>query len=127
MVNLVLSEEGTKFKVGAIAHPAMLDPKDAEKVQKPLMVLASKDEEAKDVKQFEENLKVEKHVETFGDQIHGVSASIVLQEGLSEVIWVLTCYSGWLLVRICRMRRSRRSMSVVISSSWSLSASTCEC
>lgn len=35
------------------------------------MLLASKDEPAEDVKKFEAALKVEKHVETFPDQIHG--------------------------------------------------------
>lgn len=36
-----------------------------------MCMLASKEEEAKDVKTFDEALTVEKHVETFGTQIHG--------------------------------------------------------
>jgi len=38
-------------------------------------MLASKDEPAEDVKKFEANLKGEKHVEIFGDQIHGWMAA----------------------------------------------------
>jgi len=38
-------------------------------------MLASGDESAEDVKKFEANLKGEKHVETFGDQIHGWMAA----------------------------------------------------
>jgi len=93
VVNLTLSEKGTKFKVGAIAHPAMLDAKDAENVQVPLAVLASKDEDASDVKKFEEALKVEKHVETFGDQIHGVSGdSFVFIAFLINIIRLRNAY-----------------------------------
>jgi len=34
-------------------------------------MLASEDENAEEVTAWEKELKVEKHVETFGDQIHG--------------------------------------------------------
>jgi dienelactone hydrolase len=53
----------------------MVDPADALNIQIPLCMLASKDESAEDVKKFEANLKGEKHVETFGDQIHGWMAA----------------------------------------------------
>lgn len=53
----------------------MVDPKDAEKITIPLIMLASKDEDAEAVKNFEKTLKVEKHVETFGDQVHGWMAA----------------------------------------------------
>ncbi|KAK0112097.1 hypothetical protein ONS96_001356 [Cadophora gregata f. sp. sojae] len=36
-----------------------------------MCMLASKEEDAKDVKAFDEALAVEKHVETFETQIHG--------------------------------------------------------
>lgn len=39
------------------------------------MLLASKDEDAAEVKSFEENLRGEKLVETFGTQIHGWMAA----------------------------------------------------
>ena len=53
----------------------MVDPSDAEKIKIPLAMLASKDESPEDVKKFEANLKGPKHVEIFGDQIHGWMAA----------------------------------------------------
>jgi hypothetical protein len=53
----------------------MIDPSDATLIKIPLCMLASGDESAEDVKKFEVNLKGEKHVETFGDQIHGWMAA----------------------------------------------------
>ncbi|TVY12674.1 putative AIM2 family protein [Lachnellula arida] len=69
------SGKGTPFKAAVEVHPAMVDPADAEGITIPLALLASKDEPAGDVKAFEARLKVEKHVETFGDQIHGFMAA----------------------------------------------------
>lgn len=74
MTSLVAGQQ-TKFKAAVQCHPAMLDPSDAEKVQIPMCVLASKDENADDVKKYEANLKVTKHVETFSDQLHGWMAA----------------------------------------------------
>jgi len=48
-----------------------VDPSEATNVTIPLMLLASKDEDAEAVMKFKENLNVDKHVETFPDQIHG--------------------------------------------------------
>jgi dienelactone hydrolase len=59
------------FSCAAIAHPLMLDPGDAEDISIPFLLLASKDEDAEDVRQFGEVLKGKKVVETFADQIHG--------------------------------------------------------
>lgn len=53
----------------------MVDPADAEHIKVPLALLASKDETPEDVKKFEANLTGPKHVETFGDQIHGWMAA----------------------------------------------------
>lgn len=53
----------------------MVDPADAEGLTIPFALLASKDENPEDVKKFEEKLQVPKHVETFGDQIHGWMAA----------------------------------------------------
>lgn len=49
----------------------MVDPSEASSIKIPLIFLASKDEPEADVAKFEANLKGEKHVETFKDQIHG--------------------------------------------------------
>lgn len=65
------STESTPFAAVAECHPAMVSPDDASKISIPICVLASKDEDVKAIKGFEANLKGEKYVETFGDQIHG--------------------------------------------------------
>lgn len=59
------------FDVLASVHPAMVDAKDAEGIKVPFIMLASGDEPAEDVKKFDAALTVPKHVEIFGDQIHG--------------------------------------------------------
>ena len=64
------ARSGTPFSAAAEVHPEMVDPKDAEGITVPVCMLASKDEDAEAVKNFEKNLKVASHVETFGDQIH---------------------------------------------------------
>jgi len=69
------SGEGTSFKAAAECHPAMVDPSEAKGIKIPLCMLASKDEDAEDVKKFENNLTAAKHVEIFGDQIHGWMAA----------------------------------------------------
>lgn len=61
--------------VAAECHPAMVDSKDASNIKIPTILLASKDEDAEEVKKFEANLTGEKHVETFKDQIHGYVTS----------------------------------------------------
>lgn len=45
------------------------------RIKIPLIMLASKDEPAEDVKKFEAALTGPKHVETFDDQIHGWMAA----------------------------------------------------
>ncbi|KAI1211912.1 Alpha/Beta hydrolase protein [Annulohypoxylon truncatum] len=75
VVSLVTSKPDTVFKAGVEAHPAMVDPADAENIKVPLALLASKDETPEDVKKFEANLTGPKYVETFGDQIHGWMAA----------------------------------------------------
>ena len=64
------------FTVAGCAHPAMVDPADAEGIKVPFVMLASGDEPADDVKKFETALgQTKKHVEIFGDQIHGWMAA----------------------------------------------------
>jgi len=71
-VSLLTSADDNPFKVAAECHPAMVSAADAESIKIPLCMLASMDEPVDEVKKFEENLKAStKHVEIFGDQIHG--------------------------------------------------------
>ncbi|KAI9056202.1 hypothetical protein LZ554_001130 [Drepanopeziza brunnea f. sp. 'monogermtubi'] len=65
----------TPFKAAAECHPAMVDPSEASAIKIPLCMLASKDEPASDVEKFKQGLSGEKHVEIFGDQIHGWMAA----------------------------------------------------
>lgn len=56
----------------------MVDPADAKGIKIPLCMLASGDEDANAVKAFGENLPTSgeaKHIETFGDQVHGWMAA----------------------------------------------------
>ncbi|KAA8636229.1 hypothetical protein SMACR_05023 [Sordaria macrospora] len=67
--------ETNPFSVAAECHPAMVEPEDAKGIKVPLILLASKEEPEDKVKEFEQNLSVPKHVETFKDQIHGWMAA----------------------------------------------------
>lgn len=53
----------------------MVDPQGAEKISVPYALLASGEEPADAVKEFQTKLKVPNHVETFGDQVHGWMAA----------------------------------------------------
>jgi len=53
----------------------MVDPSEAEGIKVPLIMLASEEEPVDKVKEFESKLSVPKHVETFGDQVHGWMAA----------------------------------------------------
>ncbi|UKZ81140.1 hypothetical protein TrVFT333_008910 [Trichoderma virens FT-333] len=75
VVALTVKAPTNPFTAAASAHPAMVDPADAEGLTIPFALLASGDENPEDVKKFEENLKVPHHVETFADQIHGWMAA----------------------------------------------------
>lgn len=54
---------------------AVLTKLTSRRVKIPLIMLASKDEDAEEVKKFEAALTGPKHVETFPDQIHGWMAA----------------------------------------------------
>ena len=70
------TDSGNPFKVAAVCHPAMVDPEDAKAIEIPFCMLASGDENADEVKQFENNLKSpDKYSEVFGDQVHGWMAA----------------------------------------------------
>ncbi|KAH8908174.1 alpha/beta-hydrolase [Coniochaeta sp. PMI_546] len=75
VVSLVTSSSSNPFSIAAEIHPAMVDPAEAEGIKVPLILLASKEEPVDKVKEFENKLKNAKHVETFGDQIHGWMAA----------------------------------------------------
>ena len=64
------SQSGTPFSAVCEVHPAMVDPEDAKKIHIPVCMLASNGEDAEAVKNFEKNLTVDHHVETFSDQVH---------------------------------------------------------
>jgi dienelactone hydrolase len=66
-----LSASPSRFSFAASAHPAMVDAADALKITIPTALLASKDEDSAAVDAFASNLSVDKHVETFPDQVHG--------------------------------------------------------
>jgi dienelactone hydrolase len=75
VVSLVTSGSANPFSIGAECHPAMVEPKEAESIKVPLIMLASKEDPEDKVKEFEANLKGVKHVEIFRDQIHGWMAA----------------------------------------------------
>ncbi|KAH8662314.1 Alpha/Beta hydrolase protein [Xylariales sp. PMI_506] len=75
VVSLVTSSPDNIFKAAVECHPAMVDPSEAKDIKVPFCMLASKDEPAEDVKKFEDALTGPKHVEIFGDQIHGWMAA----------------------------------------------------
>ncbi|KAE8343543.1 hypothetical protein BDV24DRAFT_128494 [Aspergillus arachidicola] len=72
---LASGKDNKIFKAAVQCHPAMLAPEDAKSVSIPMAVLASKDENPKDVQDFGSNLKKENYVETFSTQIHGWMAA----------------------------------------------------
>jgi len=115
------SQSGTSFTAAAEVHPAMVDPNDAKGITIPLCMLASKDEDADAVKKFESELKVPKHVEIFDDQVHGWMAARYVS-AKATILAMLTAIVG----AISRMRKSRRSMSVVTRSCLTSSISTYE-
>jgi len=53
----------------------MVDAADAKNIKIPMCMLASGDEDGESVKNFEAELTGPKHVETFGDQVHGWMAA----------------------------------------------------
>lgn len=70
-VTNLMSQSGSPFKAAAVAHPAMVDPKDAEGTTIPYLMLASKDEPKEDIEKWQAKIKTEHIVEWFPDQIHG--------------------------------------------------------
>ncbi|KAK3318923.1 Alpha/Beta hydrolase protein [Apodospora peruviana] len=75
VVSLVTSAETNPFTIAAVAHPAMVDPSEADKISVPYILLASQEEPVDTVKEFQDNLRVSNHVEMFSDQVHGWMAA----------------------------------------------------
>lgn len=75
VVSLSVKADTNPFSVAATAHPAMVDPADAEGVTVPFVLLASKEEPGDAVQKFGDALQGPKHVESFKDQIHGWMAA----------------------------------------------------
>ncbi|KAK3695033.1 Alpha/Beta hydrolase protein [Podospora appendiculata] len=75
VVSLVTSGGSNPFAVAAEAHPAMVDPAEAEGIKVPFIMLASGEEPADKVELFRQKLSVPNHVEIFKDQIHGWMAA----------------------------------------------------
>ncbi|PGH13371.1 hypothetical protein AJ80_06365 [Polytolypa hystricis UAMH7299] len=69
------SAKDSLFKVGIQVHPAMVDAKDASHVTIPMAFLASKDEDAEEVKKYDAALNVPHHIQTWHNQIHGFMAA----------------------------------------------------
>jgi len=75
IVNLV-SQNGTPFKSAAVAHPAMVDAKDAPNLTIPILVIPSSGEDKNDVAAYEKELKVKHEVDhRFEAEIHGFMAA----------------------------------------------------
>ncbi|RMD39968.1 hypothetical protein DV735_g5156, partial [Chaetothyriales sp. CBS 134920] len=79
VVSLVTStstlNSSNPFSIAAVAHPAMVDPADAQGISVPYLLIASKDEDVDTIQQFERNLQAPHRVVTFDDQIHGFMAA----------------------------------------------------
>ena len=69
------SGKDTPFVVAAEVHPAMVDPEEAKDIKIPMCMLASGEEDEETVNKFGEQLTGPKHVERFGDQVHGWMAA----------------------------------------------------
>ncbi|QIX00546.1 hypothetical protein AMS68_006063 [Peltaster fructicola] len=67
----LLSGKDTRFKAGAAAHPAMVDPEDAKNITIPFGLLPSKDEPKEDVEKWEKAIKTPHFVEWYPTQVHG--------------------------------------------------------
>lgn len=75
-MELVTSQASTNpFSIAAACHPAMVDPAGAGEILVPYALLASREEPAETIKEFDSRLKVPHHVETFSDQVHGFMAA----------------------------------------------------
>ena len=76
MTELVTSQPSSNpFAIAVACHPAMVDPAGADNISVPYSLVASMEEPAETVKDFESRLKVPHRVETFSDQVHGFMAA----------------------------------------------------
>lgn len=72
LVSLLASKgEASPIDVAAQSSPARLEPREANTITVPMVVLASSKESGDALTQYETNLKGVKHIEVFGSQVHG--------------------------------------------------------
>jgi len=71
----LMANPAAGFSAAAMLHPSLMDAEDAAGVQVPLVLLPSMDEDRELIKAFQAGLKVDNHVETFEDQVHGWMSS----------------------------------------------------
>jgi len=76
VVSLATSSALNPFRAAAVCHPAMVEPKDAAAIKVPFIMLASGEEPADKVKEFENKLEGPKHVEIFEDQVRKIHDQI---------------------------------------------------
>lgn len=82
MASILAGHEEPLFKAAVQTSPAMIDAGDGASAKIPVMMLASGDENADEVKAYDDSLKVPKHVEIFDGQVHGfMSARADLKDG----------------------------------------------
>lgn len=79
-IAVLASGQRDVFEATAVVHPAMLQADDATSLTAPIMLLASKDEDAKEVKAFEAAVpkgavKDASHFETYTNMHHGWAAA----------------------------------------------------
>ena len=80
--------------MAASGHPSLIDAKEAEAISIPFCILASKDEDANDVKAFADNLKGPKHSETYSEMPHGWMAARYV-EPLQSVPFCVAKQRSW--------------------------------
>ncbi|KAI1488119.1 putative hydrolase [Biscogniauxia mediterranea] len=71
MASLLAGQDPGLFKAAVQTSPARIDAGDATNIKIPTMILASEEEPEAEIRKFEANLKVAKHIEMFSDQLHG--------------------------------------------------------
>lgn len=83
----------TPFSVAAEVHPSMIDPVDGKNISIPIVILASGDEDAKEVQAFVDNIKGPKYFETY-DKMPHVSPQVYTLSS-SRLLMIYTRV-GWL-------------------------------
>jgi len=75
VISITCAAGGVPWKAIAVAHPAMVDPADAQHIKVPYCMLPSQEEDKETVEKFQAALTVPSTFEFFPDQIHGFMAA----------------------------------------------------